>query len=78
MEREKITFTPKDLFCESGLYLLTTRDTIGFWQIIASGHRYNQAKLSGNADKIAAAYGQLHFELKLFKKNYLNRGKSHW
>lgn len=78
MEREKVIFSTKDLACESGLYLLSTRDVVGFWQIVASGRRYNLAKQSGDADRIAAAYWELHFELKLFKKNYLNRGKSHW
>ncbi len=76
--KEQIFFTTKDLVCESSLYLLSTADWRGFWKIIESGRQYNLAKESGDADRIAEAYEQLHFELKLFKKNYLNRGKGHW
>lgn len=78
MERKNIVFTAKDILCESGLYLFHTKDLTGFWQIIASGYEYNMAKHSGDPEQIATAYRKLHYELKLFKKNFLNRNKDHW
>lgn len=78
MEKEKIVFTTKDILCESGLYLLSTHDFVDSWRIAASAVRYNQAKQSGDPETVARAFRELHFEMKLFKKNFLNRGKGHW
>lgn len=78
MEREKVVFTTKDILCESGLFLLHTKDVNGLWEIIVSGIRYNRARQTGDPGQIAAAYRKLHYELKLFKKNFLNRDKGHW
>ncbi|OGG07213.1 hypothetical protein A2872_00795 [Candidatus Gottesmanbacteria bacterium RIFCSPHIGHO2_01_FULL_42_12] len=78
MERERVVFTAKDILCESGLYLLHTKDLAGFWEIIVSGIRYNRAKETGDPGQIALAYWKLHYELKLFKRNFLNRDKEHW
>lgn len=78
MERKQVFFTSKDILCESGLFLIHTSDLVGSVQIVASAIRYNQAKQSGDPETIARAFRELHFEMKLFKRNFLNRGKGHW
>jgi len=77
-EREKIYFTPKDICCESVLFLLRRGDLLGAVEIVTSGMAYNRAKDGGDPEEIYQAYQRLHFELKLFKKNFLRRGKGHW
>ena len=78
LERKGNFFTGKDLFCEAGLLLVDKYDPAGSLEILLSGIRYNQAWRTGDADAICHAYDELHYELKLFKKNFLNRGKEHW
>lgn len=77
-ERKGNFFTSKDLICEAGLFFADRRDLVGSAQILLSGIRYNQAWKTGEPEAIYEAYNQLHYELKLFKKNFLNRGKGHW
>lgn len=77
-EREKVGFTARDILAESVLFLLHQGDLAGAVEIVAGGVAYNRAKASGDPEAIAAAYRGLHGELRLFKKNFLNRGKGHW
>lgn len=77
-ERKGNFFTSKDLICEAGLFLIDKYDPVGSLEILLSGVRYNQAWRTGDADAIYHAYYELHYELKLFKKNFLNRDKGHW
>jgi hypothetical protein len=72
------TFTAKDLIAEAGLQAIRSRDLLGAVEIIRTGLQYNEAKKSGDSERIVDAFRALHPELKLFKKNFLNRGKDHW
>ena len=78
MEREIIKFTAKDLACEAFFTLLSTLNPIRALIIIHTGIQYNNAKKSGDRKRIRDAFHKLDPELKLFKKNFLNRGKGHW
>ncbi len=78
IEKEKIYFSAKDIWCESILFLLWRHDLPGALEIITSALAYNQARKGGGPDEIYQAWLGLHQELKLFKKNFLNRGKGHW
>ncbi len=78
MENKPILFTTKDIVSEAWGQLIDHLDLIGATQIFITGIQYNQAKQSGKAKRIAEAYCHLHPELRLFKHNFLSRGKKHW
>lgn len=77
MAHKVVKFTLKDLFCESGGLLLQI-DFLGAWGVIDTGLAYNDAVYIGEPELIAEAYKRLHPELRLFKHNFLSRGKDHW
>lgn len=78
MEKNVIKFTYKDIACEAAGQLCQSFDPIGAAQIVLSGLRYNNARESGDEQRVLEAYKQLHPELRLFKHNFLSRGKKHW
>ena len=77
-EKEVIKFTTKDIACEALGQLIVDWDLLGAIEIIKTGRAYNKAKDGGDPEEIAQACMNLHHELFLFKKNFLNRGKPHW
>lgn len=66
-DKERTLFTPKDIACEAGLFLLRRGDFAGAVAIVATGMAYNWARETGDPEKIYQAYRRLH-----------NRGKGHW
>ena len=75
-ENLNIRFSLKDIVREA-LHPFLKGDSASAIEIVAGAMNYNSAKMSGDRQQIREAYESLPPELKLLKKNFLNRGKKH-
>jgi hypothetical protein len=78
MRPERVRFTPKDILCEAGLWVLRKGDLAEAVKIVSMGVRYNRTVEIGDAGGIADMYRELPEALKTLKHNFLSRGKGHW
>lgn len=73
MKEAEVRFTAADLFWESTLRFLKSRNPLLVLEIYKRGIAYNSAKDSGDVECIAQAYINLPIDLQELKHNFLSR-----